>query len=200
MNNIIKEIIDAQTPDPIATLNGKNVYTFADAQQINKQAVAEEKLMGKHGVVIRDFDEMGRCRRTACDAVAINPEKYFENRVKRVEVYKENGKPEVLFEVVIDYRAIKEQTTGNIYTNTIPVYVVGKQGKGIMVREIKAISDAEFVRDFKDKLDLESIVQVMNAIDRSKERFGSNAKSLDFEVKTLSNPQDSDSEAKKEEK
>lgn len=182
--NIIQEIISAEKPKPFATINGKGVYTFYDANLVNQQALAEQKLNG------REFDMGGRdfrpngmgIRRIRADVVAMNPNTWFSNRIHKVEVLDEEGKvKETMYEVVNDYRAIKEQNTGNVYCKHLTCWVIGKHTNGgATCKGSRTISDDEFVKDFTDELDLESAMKAALAIDRYQKKNGTNQIQLKF--------------------
>ena len=75
----------------------------------------------------------------------------------------------VQYEVVTDYRACKEQARGTVYTNNIPVYIIGAdKGNGtpkLVLVGTKVITDHEFVNEFKGKLNKDSMVKIMKLID-----------------------------------
>ena len=47
-----------------------------------------------------------------------------------------------------------------------PVFVIGKQGKGLTVLGVKNITDTEFVDEFRGALDVDSMKDVLRAIER----------------------------------
>ena len=145
-------------------VNGSPVYDFHGAVNAAKKILIEEKLGFKD--VDRGERELKnggtQYRKSRRRAVAVNPESFTLNRYRKMT--DENGK--VTYEVVTDYRAIKEQKTGQIYKNALTAYVIGKQGKGLTVLDVKSIDDKEFVSEFRGALDVEDMKDVIRAIER----------------------------------
>lgn len=176
--DLLEQIISQTEAEPVATINGKNVYDFENAQKVNKRRLAEEKISGKHVELgEREVTDGGmHYTHSKADTVAINPENYFLNRARKVK--KSNGN--TAYEIVTDYRAIKEQSTGRIYTNNITAYVIGMHGRGITLIETTKISDKDFVNDFKQSLSHADMARVIEAISRNIEKTNDEL-SLDFE-------------------
>lgn len=166
MSSILEGILNQTEATPISNVNGKNVYTFNDAVKVTNRELAEEKLNGKREEFgERETRENGMAyTKTKCSSVAINPENYFSNRYKKV---KEEGK--TIYEVVTDYRAIKEQSTGRVYTNNIIVDMVSVKAEPKGKQKIeyvgkKTISDSEFINDYKSYLNVEAMQKVASVI------------------------------------
>ena len=177
--DILKSILSENEVTPLGSLNGTPLYSFEDAQRINKIGLVKEKIQGKEvefGERPMRQDGLGYLE-TKTNAIAV-PTSFFENRYKKVEVKEtvvnENTKKEevvkdVYYEVVTDYRACKEQASGRVYTTTIPVYQIGakKDSKGnaeLFLIGQRNISDIDFINDFKGKLDKESMVKILKLI------------------------------------
>lgn len=184
MSNIIQEIIKADKPTAFATLNGKDVYSFYDANLVNQQEIAEEKLTDRtFDLGGRDFKPSGLgVRHIRCNTVAMNPNTWFANRVRKIEILDENGKvKETQFEVVTDYRAIKEQNRGSIYCSHLPCWVIGKHTNGgVTVKESKTITDEDFIKNFTDEFELEDAIKVAKAIERFQNKYGAKKLKLEF--------------------
>ncbi len=184
MSNLIQEIIQAEKPKSFATLNGKDVYNFYEANLVNQQEIAEEKLTGRDfNLGGRDFRPSGLgVRHIRCNTVAMNPYSWFSNRVRKIEILDEEGKvKETLFEVVTDYRAIKEQNSGSIYCSHLPCWVIGKHTNGgVTVKEVKTISDEDFIKGFTDEFELEDAMRAALAIERFQAKHGANKLKLEF--------------------
>lgn len=159
--SILQEILNETESKPIAQVNGRNVYDFEGAVKVSNRELAEEKLQGKK----EDFGqrvvrENGLAyTSTKCSAVAINPENYYLNRYK-----KSKKGSQTVYEVVTDYRAIKEQSSGRVYTNNIVVELVGKAKDGLEYLGKKIISDTEFINEYKSKLNTEAMEQIAKVI------------------------------------
>lgn len=178
--DILKSILSENEVTPLGTLNGTPLYSFEDAQRINKIGLVKEKIQGKEvefGERPMRPDGLGYLE-TKTNAIAV-PTSFFENRYRKVEVKEtvvnEKTKKEeeivkdVYYEVVTDYRACKEQARGRVYTTTIPVYQIGakkdsKGNAGLFLIGQRNISDTDFINDFKGKLDKESMVKILKLI------------------------------------
>lgn len=165
--DILKE---ATTAEPIAMVNGKKVYDFQNAQKLNKADLVEEKALGKKlELGDRSVGENGLSYTSSnVSRAAIDPNTYFENRYRKIEQKPATGKPKsTKYEVVVDYRAIKEQASGRVYTDNVITFVIAKNEAGELVAETtNTISADEFVRDFKKKLSFESMARIIGAINK----------------------------------
>jgi hypothetical protein len=177
--DILKSILSENEVTPLGSLNGTPLYSFEDAQRINKIGLVKEKIQGKEvefGERPMRPDGLGYLE-TKANAIAV-PTSFFENRYRKVQITKtvlneKTKKEEILkdvyYEVVTDYRACKEQASGRVYTTTIHVYQIGakKDSKGnadLFLIGQRNISDTDFINDFKGKLDKESMVKIFKLI------------------------------------
>lgn len=177
--DILKSILSENEVTPLGSLNGTPLYSFEDAQRINKIGLVKEKIQGKEvefGERPMRPDGLGYLE-TKSNAIAV-PTSFFENRYRKVETVKtslnektkkEETVKDVYYEVVTDYRACKEQASGRVYTTTIHVYQIGakKDSKGnadLFLIGQKNISDTEFINEFKGKLNKESMVKILKLI------------------------------------
>ena len=177
--DILKSILSENEVTPLGSLNGTPLYSFEDAQRINKIGLVKEKIQGKEvefGERPMRPDGLGYLE-TKANAIAV-PTSFFENRYRKVEIVKtslnektkkEETVKDVYYEVVTDYRACKEQASGRVYTTTIHVYQIGakKDSKGnadLFLIGQKNISDTEFINEFKGKLNKESMVKILKLI------------------------------------
>lgn len=175
MDSILNQILTDTEAVPFAELNGQKVYTFADAQKVNKRQLMEEKVSGKRidlGTGDLQEDQIHRKSTNPNAPIAVDPERYFANRYRISE--KDNGKPQL--EVVVDKRAIKGQKTNRVYSKAIAVYILspnGRGGRGISVDSEDIIDDIQFVNDFKKSIPVykdgginKQVIDVFNAIGR----------------------------------
>ena len=174
---VLEEIIKNGEATPIANVNGRNVYTFSDAVRVNNKERAEEIYEGKVDFGNREVREGGLCyTRTQCHTVAVNPDNYYLNLYRK----KKEG-TKTIYEVVSDYRAIKEQSTGRVYTNNIVVDMVENSKDGLKYVGRKNISDTEFINEFKNNLNNESFQKIASVILESVEgQATGQGDSLDF--------------------
>ena len=175
---VLEEIIKNGEATPIANVNGRNVYTFSDAVRVNNKERAEEIYEGKVDFGNREVREGGLCyTRTQCHTVAVNPDNYYLNRYRKRKVDDKT----TLYEIVTDYRAIKEQSSGRVYTNNIVVEMVENSKEGLKYVGKKNISDLEFINEFKRELNHESLAKLVAVILEAREgQNGQQGDSLDF--------------------
>lgn len=152
MSMAMAEILnDASKVKPIFRTGGRDVYAAEDAQKLNKAELMEERATGRVELGARDVNPDGTYSSCRANNVAIDPATFFDNRFRKV------GQT---YEVVTDYRAVKEQETGRIYTDNIVVHVIHKEDKKLAVKETKTISASEFIKSFKQKLDVGSMASI----------------------------------------
>lgn len=177
--DILKSILSENEVTPLGSLKGTPLYSFEDAQRINKIGLVKEKIQGKEvefGERPMRPDGLGYLE-TKANAIAV-PTSFFENRYRKVQITKtvlnkktkkEETLKDVYYEVVTDYRACKEQASSRVYTTTIPVYQIGakKDSKGnadLFLIGQRNISDTDFINEFKGKLNKESMVKILKLI------------------------------------
>lgn len=140
---------------PIGTENGKDVVSIEEQRDM----AYLEHLTGSTtlGQAMYNPDGMSVAKTPGGGTVAVNPDTYFQNRIKAVK--------NALY-VVTDYRAIQEQASGSVYLKTIPAHVIRRDDSGRLYREKTVmISDVEFVSDFKEKLDRDAMSQIKALLD-----------------------------------
>lgn len=157
----VVEILQAKDPKPIGTINGRPVYGFQDGKLVANKALALEK-NGEKKIEYGDrpVNRDGQTyKHTESVALCINPELYYLNRYRKI---KQNGK--TIYEIVIDYRAIKEQASGKVYTNSILVYQLGQEKGELELLGTKMIDDIEFMNEFKSHLSVEAMQKVADVL------------------------------------
>lgn len=158
---MMKQILnDAEDVKPIARgKDGLPIFSFHDAQKLNRADLVDEKLTGNADMGQRAFTKdgagylHGNYKRSAID-----PDVYFDNRYMVSDDKKQ-------WYVVTDHRACNEQSTGKVYTNTLVAYVIGrKQGKGIEVKKTIVVTPDEFITKYLYKLDNSDAMLAFEAI------------------------------------
>lgn len=175
----MKEIIsEAESAKVIAkTTDEVDVMTFQDVQKVNRAelAVEETEDLGE-----RKVNPDGSYAASKVTRVAVDPDVFYENRYKRIVEEtvippKKEGDEETVIKnvkylVVTDYRAIKEQKTGMLYTNSVVAYVVEKVNKKLTITAQEHISEREFLNDFVGRLENSEMKKIMNSISSVKEQ------------------------------
>lgn len=177
MSNIIG---DAKAASPIMkTANGVPVYDTNDYTAMSKARLMERRAMGRKtnpeaGTRQMTPDGLGYTSSRA-RAVAIDPNTYFVNRVViETEDFPSPTKsePERIVSlkrycVVTDYRAIKEQDSGNVYTNNIVVHVIGKvnpRSNKLSLLSTKSIGVDDFVNKYREQLSHSDMKTILGII------------------------------------
>lgn len=145
----VREILDAANKvEPIAEKDGKKIVTFEDAAALaNMEGVEPTPKTG-----MRTYNPDGSLAKIRTRASAINPANYFANRYYMTQKR---------LKVVVDWRAIQEQASGQVYISNIPAYVFMRDEKGnLFIEKIETISDAEFVSKYTDQLNEDAMKQI----------------------------------------
>lgn len=142
---------------PIAEKNGTKIVSYEDAKTLSDMEMYERT----PDTGDRTFNPDGSLARTRVLTAAINPDKRFNNR------YRIKGKiGDRKMQVVVDYRALKEQSSGQIYLKNIPCYEIGRDENGnLKLEKVITVSDTEFISDFTDKLSVDVMAQVAPLIE-----------------------------------
>lgn len=149
--SILQALQDAERVRPIARKNGLDIVTFEDQRVLAQKAILENQDLGN-----RTVNEKGFPTRSLTPTAAVNPEHLFINRYRVVGD---------TIQVVTDYRAIKEQDTGRVYLKVIPAYTIERdKNKKLVLGKTVMISDAEFIGEFTNTLDNESMRLVLPLI------------------------------------
>lgn len=164
LKRTLNEVEDVK---PIGKMNGKDVYSFDDAVKIAKYEKTVEKASGKKDVsLIERKTRNGGLgyTRTHTRAIAVSEAALYDNR------FRKNTEDDVTtYDVVLDKIALKQQESGNIYTDSIIAYTIGyKNGVGKsklpVLKEKKTITGMEFVNEFRGKLSNKAITSVIQSI------------------------------------
>lgn len=172
----LEQIIGEKEATPVARINGQNVYSFADAQNLNKRALAEEKLFGKMpelGQREMTDDGMGY-KRTRVGAIAFNPDVLYMNRYRLVTKGKKKA-----YQVVMEYRSIKGQKSGSV-TIEIPAYEVSVDDDGNMVVKQIRVSAEDFINEFKGELRNEDIKKILDVLESEAQNVSDSKDTMTF--------------------
>ena len=155
MSKMTDILYAAENVEPLAEKNGEKIVSFEDAAVLaNAEGFDPTPDTGT-----RTYNADGTLARTRQRTSAINVDSYFENR------YKTNSKKELM--VVTDFRAIREQHLGRVYSKVIPCYVFTRDkdtGK-LSLDKTTTISDTEFISGYTKKLSIGAMKEVLPLID-----------------------------------
>lgn len=109
--------------------------------------------MNNTGLDTVQYNPDGSVARTPVKFAAVNLDNYYINRFKRVKD---------AYHIVVDYRSITEQASGSVYLKVIPAFVIKRNDdKELYLEKVVTISDTEFIADFTQSLDRESMAQIV---------------------------------------
>lgn len=149
ISNALEKAKDIQ---PLAIKNGMQIVSYEDAVILNQIEMMDDATdMGE-----RKFNPDGTLARSKKKISSINVETLFNNRFRKMA-----GKK---YQVVIDYRAIKEQSSGIIYAKNIVAYEIGSVNGELKLLKIVNVSDSEFISEFTNRLDIPSMVRILPLI------------------------------------
>ncbi len=157
MSKMTDILYAAENVEPLAEKNGEKIVSFEDAAVLaNAEGFDPTPDTGT-----RTYNADGTLARTRQRTSAINVDSYFENR------YKTNSKKELM--VVTDFRAIREQHLGRVYSKVIPCYVFTRDkdtGK-LSLDKTTTISDTEFISGYTKKLSIDAMKEILPLIDNA---------------------------------
>lgn len=140
---ILEILENAKDAQPIGEINGKKAYSFRDYMDVTTAS-----LYNKETLDLTRYNPDGSPAATPAPNVAVNVETTFMNRF-RVR--------EDRLDVVTDYWAIKEQSSGKIPYKQIPCYVIKRDGKNLKLEKMINVSDREFLEEFTGQLDRDAM-------------------------------------------
>lgn len=159
--------------DEVGEIDSKKVYTSEDYvelvkldEQIAKNDISRNEV-GLNDLTVPEFGKDGMLLRTPRDRYQVNEEIAFSHRYR---VNNGRGKAKPTITVIIDYRAITEQSSGLIYTTGVVGYTIGRTEEGnYAVLSVDTISDNDFVNDFQHKLKMEDAKLMFEVISHYKQ-------------------------------
>lgn len=157
MSKMTEILNAAENVEPLAEKNGQKIVSFEDASVLaNAEGFDPTPDTGT-----RTYNADGTLARIRKRTSAINVDSYFENR------YKTNSKKEMM--VVTDFRAIREQHLGRVYSKVIPCYVFtrDKETGELRLDRTTTISDTEFISGYTKKLSIDAMKEVLPLIDNA---------------------------------
>lgn len=162
MADITEILKKAEEVEVIGERGGRKLMSFDDQMSLATKENMEETMNAAMGKSTGDLGGIkwnpdGTLARTKGNTAAVNLERYYDNRFKKVKNK---------YYVVIDKRAIKGQATNNAPYPHIPAYIIASDQDGKVVCEkMVTISDKDFLADFTHKLDQSSMKLVLRAIE-----------------------------------
>lgn len=145
----LRDLIDrSEKISPIAEHNGVKIVSFGEQRD-----AATMDSMNNTGLDTVQYNPDGSVARTPVKFAAVNLDNYYINRFKRVKD---------AYHIVVDYRSITEQASGSVYLKVIPAFVIKRNDdKKLYLEKVVTISDTEFIADFTQSLDRESMAQIV---------------------------------------
>lgn len=145
----------ADAIQPIAEKDGQVFCSFEDASVLNSLHAYENDGHAT-GMQLRNPD--GSLASTGKRVHAINPDNFFENRCmkKGKKLHLVSGHEP------IGYRCIKEQSSGQLFTKVVPVYIIARNADGeLYVESLTNTDDRTFIAEYTNRLDNNLMAQVL---------------------------------------
>lgn len=159
MGNSILEILKmAESVEPIMEKNGMKIVNHDDA----KILAAEEMIEGKRDIGVRTLNPDGSLARSRVGFAAVNEDSFYENRFRVIK----DGKEQKV-QIVVDRRAIRDQSTGKIYTARVPAYQIKREDGRLKVEKILTVSDNEFIGEFVEKAGKKDMIEIMPLLENA---------------------------------
>lgn len=155
----IRDMLDrADKVTVIAEIDGVKLVSFEDYRDV---AVAG-KVMGNKDIGIRTLNPDGTVASSYHEYAAVNLDSWYANR------YILTSKK--VLKVVTDYRAIKEQATGRVYTSRLIAYNIERIDGVLTCTGADYISDVNFIKEYTHQLDTDGAREVLAAINEFKNK------------------------------
>lgn len=161
MSKMEQILEQAKKIQPIAEVNGAKIVDYTDASVLSAKELINDKLGENVNLGDVEVNPDGTIARVAVPVIAMNEDKRLMNRY-RVVGKKGGGK---LLQVVTDYRAVKEHSTGKVYLARIPVYELERNDSGkLLLIRMTTVSADDFIGKFDEQLNNEAMYEVLEAI------------------------------------
>lgn len=162
MADITEILKKAEDVTPIGERNGRKLMSFEDQMSLATKENMESTMNTAMGKKSGDLGGIkwnpdGTLARTKGNTAAVNLEKYYMNRFKKIKNK---------YYVVIDKRAIKGQQMNAIPYPQVPGYLIGEQDGQVVCEKMVTISEKDFLADFTHTLDQASMKLVLDAIEK----------------------------------
>ena len=139
----------------ISNVNGTPLVSFEDQRNMGVTAVRDKVDVG-----LRKTNPDGSIARSKYHSAAINTDWFYDNRF-RVK----DGRLQIVTAQTSDgWRAIQGAKTGRIGMKQVMVYEFAREGKAIKYVTAVMVSEDEFIADFTNKLDQESMKEILPLI------------------------------------
>lgn len=162
MADITEILKKAEQVTPIGERDGRKLMSFDDQMSLATKENMESTMntaMGKQSGDLGGikWNPDGTLARTKGNTAAVNLDKYYMNRFKKVKNK---------YYVVVDKRAIKGQERNAVPYPHIPAYLIGEEEGKVVCEKMVTISDKDFLADFTHTLDHASMKMVLDAIEQ----------------------------------
>lgn len=160
--SILETLKQAEAVKPLMTKNGIKVVSFEDAKLLSEA----ERIEGVPDTGIRAMNPDGSMARSRVTVAGVNKDVLYENRYRLIK--EGEGKDEkAKIQIVVDKRAIKDQSTGKIYTARVPAYQIIRERGKLKVEKVLTVSDIEFIGDFNSKAGEKDMVEILPLLDNA---------------------------------
>lgn len=155
MAKTMKDVLAEQNVKPLTNVNGTPLVSFREQRDVNLEMMKDKLDIG-----IREMNPDGSIAKSRTTSAAINEDVFYDNRYRVVEDTLEI----VTAQTVDGYRAIKEQSSGHVFTKMVPAYSLKREGGKLKLIKPITVSDSDFISEFTHKAPKENMKEVLLAI------------------------------------
>lgn len=152
MSKVLETLKMAEAVQPLMEKNGIKVVNAEDARVLAEAEMIE----GNPDTGVRTMNPNGTLARSRVTFAAVNEDSLYDNRFRKIK----DGKEEKI-QVVVDHRAIKDQSTGKIYTARVTAYQIKREDGRLKLERVLTVSDVEFIGEFVEKAGKKDMVEIL---------------------------------------
>lgn len=156
--NVFETLKQAASVEPVAEKNGMKIVAMEDAVLMAQAQILD----GEEDPGIRTMNPDGSLARSRVTVAAIDVDTYYNNRYRVIE---EDGKKKA--QVVVDKRAIKDQSTGRIYTARVTAYQFYREKGKLRLDKILTVSDSDFIAEFIQRAGRKDMVEILPLLEKA---------------------------------
>lgn len=142
--------------DVITNVKGTPIVSFEDQRDLGQAYVRDHVDVG-----LRKTNPDGSIARSSYHSAAVNMGWFYDNRYRVVD---EKYLQVVTSQTDEGWLAIKGIKSGRVGAKQVRAYEFVREGKALKFNKVVTVSDDQFISDFTDKLDKESMKVILPLI------------------------------------
>lgn len=158
----MRDALEGNVKEMLTNPNGTPLVTYEEQRKLGQKGINEhwdDKRLGAD-MGIRKMNPDGTIAKSWHTSAAMNMDRYLDNRYRVKE-----GAMEIITAQTPDgYRAIKEQSSGRVFSKLLPALSFKRSGNELVYDKTVMVSDADFISEFTHKLNKEAMKEVLRKI------------------------------------